>query len=40
MQRREVSLDNVQIGAADSAGKQLEQNMAGSRFGPRYIFNR
>ena len=37
---REVALDDVEIGAADAAGQDLEQHLSGLRLRPREIFDR
>jgi hypothetical protein len=39
-ERRQIALEDVEVGAADSAGEDLEEDMAGNRGGARYVFDR
>ena len=39
LQRRQVALDDVQVGAADSAGEDAEQDMAGGDGGSGDVLN-
>ena len=36
---RQVAFDDVEIGAADSAGKHAEEDVAGLKLRPRNIFD-
>jgi hypothetical protein len=39
LQRRQVLLDDVQIGPADSAGQHAQQNITRLRLWPRDVFD-
>ena len=39
MERREIALDDVKVGAADAAGEDFEEHFAGLRLRARDVFN-